>query len=296
MKTDTLALPTTRSRVEDFLALTKPRLNSLVLATTGVGYYLGSTAGLDLLAALHTVMGTGLVAGGAAAFNQLAERDLDEVMDRTRWRPIPAGRVQASEAGAFAVILTIAGLTQLALGTNRLAATIALVTLVSYAAIYTPLKRRTHWATVVGAFPGALPPVIGWVAARGTLTAEAWALFGIVFVWQLPHFYALAWLYREDFRRAQVPLIAVLDNDGRSTARHILGYTVLLLPVSLTPAFVGLTGLPYLIGASALGVAFFILAARFAGHRTTERARSLFLGSLLYLPLLWGLLVVHRAL
>ena len=296
MKTDTLALPTTRSRVEDFLALTKPRLNSLVLATTGVGYYLGSTAGLDLLAALHTVMGTGLVAGGAAAFNQLAERDLDEVMDRTRWRPIPAGRVQASEAGAFAVILTIAGLTQLALGTNRLAATIALVTLVSYAAIYTPLKRRTHWATVVGAFPGALPPVIGWVAARGTLTAEAWALFGIVFVWQLPHFYALAWLYREDFRRAQVPLIAVLDNDGRSTARHILGYTVLLLPVSLTPAFVGLTGLSYLIGASALGVAFFILAARFAGHRTTERARSLFLGSLLYLPLLWGLLVVHRAL
>ena len=296
MKTDTLALPTTRSRAEDFLALTKPRLNSLVLATTGVGYYLGSTAGLDLLAALHTVMGTGLVAGGAAAFNQLAERDLDEVMDRTRWRPIPAGRVQASEAGAFAVILTIAGLTQLALGTNRLAATIALVTLVSYAAIYTPLKRRTHWATVVGAFPGALPPVIGWVAARGTLTAEAWALFGIVFVWQLPHFYALAWLYREDFRRAQVPLIAVLDNDGRSTARHILGYTVLLLPVSLTPAFVGLTGLSYLIGASALGVAFFILAARFAGHRTTERARSLFLGSLLYLPLLWGLLVVHRAL
>ena len=296
MKTDALALPTTRSRVEDFLALTKPRLNSLVLVTTGVGYYLGSSAGLDLLAALHAVMGTGLVAGGAAAFNQLAEHDLDEVMDRTRWRPIPAGRVQATEAGAVAVILTIAGLTQLALGTNRLAATIALVTLVSYAAIYTPLKRRTPWATVVGAFPGALPPVIGWVAARGTLTAEAWALFGIVFVWQLPHFYALSWLYREDFRRAKLPLLAVLDSDGRSTARHILGYTVLLLPVSLTPAFVGLAGLSYLIGASALGVAFFILAARFAGHRTAERARSLFLGSLLYLPLLWGLLVVHRAL
>ena len=295
MKGEAVVLQATRSRAADFLALTKPRLNSLVVVTTGVGYYLGTTGGLDLPAGLHAVVGAALVAGGAAVLNQIAERDLDEAMRRTRGRPMPAGRVQPGEARVFAVILAVAGLVQLAVGANGLAAVVAATTLVSYAAIYTPLKRRTPWATLVGAVPGALPPVIGWTAARGALTIEAGVLFGIVFFWQLPHFHALAWLYREDFRRAHVPLLAVLDHDGRRTGFHAVAYTLLLLPMSLAPTFVGLTGPAYLGGAAALGVLFLAVAVRFAFERTAERARTLFLGSLVYLPLLWGLLVVDRA-
>ena len=296
MKTKAVAVHVTYSRAADFLALTKPRLNSLVVVTTGVGYYLGTTERLDLLIGLHTVVGAALVAGSAAVFNQIVESDLDKAMLRTYRRPMPAGRVQSLEAGAFALVLAAAGLIQLAVGSNVLASTVAAVTLVSYAAIYTPLKRRTPWATLVGAVPGALPPVIGWTAARGALTIEAWVLFGIVFFWQLPHFHALAWLYREDFRRAQVPLLAVLDHDGRRIGFHVIVYALLLLPMSLAPFFVDLTGSTYLGGAAALGVLFLTLAVRFASKRTDERARTLFHGSLVYLTLLWGLLVVNHAL
>ena len=296
MKTEAVAVHVTNSRAADFLALTKPRLNSLVVVTTGVGYYLGTTETLDLLIGLHTVVGAALVAGSAAVFNQIVESDLDKAMLRTHRRPMPAGRVQFLEAGAFALVLAAAGLIQLAVGSNVLSSTVAAVTLVSYAAIYTPLKRRTPWATLVGAVPGALPPVIGWTAARGALSIEAWVLFGIVFFWQLPHFHALAWLYREDFRRAQVPLLAVLDHDGRRIGFHVIVYALLLLPMSLAPFFVDLTGSTYLGGAAALGVLFLTLAVRFASKRTAERARTLFLGSLVYLTLLWGLLVVDHAL
>ena len=294
MKIEAVALPAGRSRVTDFLALTKPRLNSLVLVTTGVGYYLGEVGQLDVGQLLHTVLGSGLVAGGAAAFNQVAERDLDEAMERTRRRPIPTGRIQPGEARAFAAVLALLGAVELALTTNWLAMAVALATLVSYVAIYTPLKRRTPWATLVGAVPGALPPVIGWTAARGSLDTEAWVLFGIVFLWQLPHFHALSWLHREDFRRARVPLLAVLDLDGRRTSVHALVYTLALLPVSLAPWFVGLSGTAYLSAAVVLGAAFLVLAIRFAVQQSAQRARRLFLGSLLYLPLLWGLLVADR--
>ena len=263
MKIEAVALPAGRSRVTDFLALTKPRLNSLVLVTTGVGYYLGEVGQLDVGQLLHTVLGSGLVAGGAAAFNQVAERDLDEAMERTRRRPIPTGRIQPGEARAFAAVLALLGAVELALTTNWLAMAVALATLVSYVAIYTPLKRRTPWATLVGAVPGALPPVIGWTAARGSLDTEAWVLFGIVFLWQLPHFHALSWLHREDFRRARVPLLAVLDLDGRRTSVHALVYTLALLPVSLAPWFVGLSGTAYLSAAVVLGAAFLVLAIRF---------------------------------
>ena len=292
MKTGAATIPTSRSRTIDFLALTKPRLNTLVVVTAGVGYCLGVRGQFDVLTLLHTLLGSALVAGGAAALNQLAERDIDESMERTRRRPIPSGRVQPWEARVFAGLLSGLGLAELALGANVLASTVALATLVSYVGIYTPLKRRTPWSTLIGAVPGALPPVIGWSAARGTLGVEAWVLFGIVFLWQLPHFHALSWMYREDFRRANLPLMAVVDQGGRRTARQALIFTIALLPVSLAPSVVGLTGRLYAGAAFGLGAAFLILAWRFAEHPSTVRARSLFIGSLVYLPLLWGLLVI----
>jgi len=271
-------------------------LNSLVIVTAGVGYYLGQRAVFDVPTFVHAVVGSALVAGGAAALNQIAERDVDERMHRTRSRPMPAGRLQVTEACVFAVVLSLAGLLQLATGTNLLAAAVALVTLLSYTALYTPLKRRTPWATLVGAVPGALPPVIGWAAAQGTVTSGAWVLFAIVFLWQMPHFHALAWLFRDDFRRAHLPLVAVTDPDGRTTARHTLVYAALLLPASLLPSAVGLTGRLYLPGAVILSTGFLIVVVRFALDRSAERARALFLGSLGYLPALWVLMIADRAL
>ncbi len=293
MKTEAATLSAGGSRLADFLALTKPRLNSLVIVTSGVGYVLGSTGRFDFFGFLHTLVGSALVAGGAAALNQVAERDIDQAMERTRRRPMPTGRVNPGEASVFGLVLAAIGGLQLVLGANLLAAMVALATCVSYVAIYTPLKRRTQWATVMGAVPGALPVVIGWAAARGELGVEAWSLFGIVFLWQLPHFHALAWIYREDFRRAGLPLMAVVDRDGRRNARHALVYSLLLLPVSLTPTLIGLTGRFYAGAAFGFGVAFVILAKRFADEQSLTRARSLFVGSLVYLPLLWGLMVAN---
>ena len=282
-------------RVADFLALTKPRLNSLVVATAGAGYFLGAAAP-DLAAALHVLVGSALVAGGAAAFNQVAERDIDEVMQRTRLRPVAAGRLTPLEGRLFAFTLSVAGLLELALRVNALAAGAALATLVSYAAVYTPLKRRTPWATLVGAVPGALPPVIGWTAARGALTVEAWILFGIVFLWQLPHFHALSWLYRDDFARAGLPLVATRDPDGRGTALQALFATILLVPLSAAPTLVGMTGPHHLAAAGFLGVLFLTLAVRFLARRSEARARALFVGSLAYLPLFWVSLLAGSAL
>jgi protoheme IX farnesyltransferase len=292
MKTSAVEIQTTRSRVIDFLALTKPRLNALVVITTGVGYCLGSRGPFEVVPLLHALVGSALVAGGAATLNQIIERDIDETMDRTRRRPIPTGRIQPWEALIFAGVLTGLGLTELAIGANVLASVVALTTLVSYVAVYTPLKRLTPWSTLIGAVPGALPPVIGWSAARDALGPEAWVLFGIQFLWQLPHFHALSWIYREDFRKANLPLMAVTDQGGRRNARQALIFTVALLPMSLAPSLVGLTGRLYAGAAFGLGSAFLILAWRFAEHPSTLRARSLFIGSLVYLPLLWGLLVI----
>ena len=291
MKTSAATLPATRSRVSDFVGLTKPRLNTLVVISTGIGYWLGA-GGLDPALLFHTVVGAALVAGGAAALNQVAERDIDEAMERTRRRPIPSGCVQPGEARLFGVLLAGLGVTQLAVGANTLAAVVALATLVSYVAIYTPLKRKTRWATLIGAVPGALPPMIGWAAARGSLGVEAWVLFGIVFLWQVPHFHALAWMYRDDFSRANLPLLAVVDSDGRRNARHAMVFAAALLPMSIAPSLVGLTGRLYAGAALGFSVAFLILAWRFAEQPSTIRARSLFMGSLVYLPLLWALLVI----
>jgi len=293
MKTGAATISTKRSRAVDFLALTKPRLNTLVIFTTGIGYCLGSNGSFNLLTLLHTVIGSTLVAGGAAAYNQIVERDIDALMERTRHRPLPTGRVQPWEAFVMAGLLTALGLVELAVGANLLSTAVAATTLVSYVAIYTPLKRRTAWSTVVGAVPGALPPVIGWAAARGSLGIEAFVLFSIVFLWQLPHFHALSWMYREDFRKAKLPLMAVVDQDGRRNARYALLFAAALVPVSLAPTVVGLTGRFYAGAAFGFGTAFLILAWRFFEEPSDIRARSLFVGSLVYLPLVWGLLVVN---
>ncbi|MBI2835415.1 MAG: protoheme IX farnesyltransferase [Acidobacteria bacterium] len=285
---------TGRARAADFVALAKPRLNTLVVATTMAGFYLGAGENIDFVKLVNTVIGTALVAGGAAAFNQVEERDLDALMQRTRTRPLPDGRLQPAEASCFAAALAMAGLLQLAVGTGALASLVALATVSTYALIYTPLKRRTSFATVVGAVPGALPPVIGWAAARGELGGGALALFGIVFLWQLPHFLAIAWMYREDYARARLPLLPVIDPDGGSTARQVVLYAAALVPVSLAPAALGLAGQAYLTGAVLLGAGFLLLALRFAIARSTSTARQLFFGSITYLPLLWALMIANR--
>lgn len=281
-------------RVADFVTLTKPRLNSLVVVTAGIAYYLGTTGELHLARLIEAALGIALVAGGAAGLNQIYERDTDSLMFRTRMRPIAAQRITTHEALTFSLALSTIGLGLLAASSNRLAAGLALLTLVSYNVIYTPMKRRSQLATLVGAVPGALPPMIGWVAARGALTSEAWALFAIVFVWQIPHFMAIAWLYRADFGRAGFPLLPVVEPTGRSTARQAVLFSLLLVPLSLIPYFLNMSGPAYAVGAAAGSFGLLWLAISFARQRTDDRARLLFLGSITYLPLLWGMLILDR--
>jgi protoheme IX farnesyltransferase len=295
MRSEALTVPASRSRAGDFVSLAKPRLNTLVVATTLGGYYMGLEGPADLTRLILTLVGTALVAGGASALNQLLERDADARMRRTRLRPLPDGRLQPGEAAFFGVALSAAGLFFLAFGANATAAGVALVTLVSYVMVYTPLKRRTSFSTVVGAVPGALPPVIGWAAARGSIDAPSLALFAIGFCWQLPHFLAIAWMYRGDYERAGFPMLPVLEPDGGSTARQAVLYAAALVPASLSPAALGLTNATYTVGALVLSLLFLALAIRFAVLRSLTSARALFYGSLLYLPLLWALMIAARS-
>ena len=288
-----LSAPTVH-RLADFLSLTKPRLNSLVVVTAGIGYYLGAGGDLHVGALIQAVLGIALVAGGAAGLNQIYERDTDSLMFRTRMRPLAAQRVTTGEALVFSLALAAVGLGIVAARSNLLAAFLTLLTLVSYNLVYTPMKRRSQLATLVGAVPGALPPMIGWVAARGALTAEAWALFAIVFVWQIPHFMAIAWLYRADFGRAGFPLLPVVEPSGKSTARQAVLFSLVLVPLSLVPYFLRMSGPAYAAGAVAGSAGLLWLAISFAMKRTDERARLLFLGSITYLPLLWGMLILDH--
>ena len=285
--------PASVARAADFLALTKPRLNLLVVATTAAGFYLGIDR-LDTALLVSTIAGTAMVAGGAAAFNETFERDTDALMRRTRSRPLPAGRMRTATAVWFGLALALGGLALLGLGANWLAAGVAAVTLVSYTLVYTPLKRRTHLATLVGGVPGALPPMIGWAAATGTLSIEAWVLFAVVYLWQMPHFLGMAWMCREEYAQAGLPMLPVVDPSGRTTARMVVLYASVLVPVSLAPTLVGLAGRVYFGGALALGLAFLALGIQFARRRTHDRARRLFLGSITYLPLIWGLMLVNH--
>ena len=294
MKSNAAVLPAYRTRASDYVALAKPRLNGLVVASTLAGYAMAGGDTSDVVRVSCTVLGTGLVAGGASAFNQVLERDSDGLMRRTRMRPLPDGRLQPSEALLFGAALSASGLALLALGVNALSAFVALTTLVSYAVVYTPLKRRTSFATVIGAIPGALPPVMGWAAGRGSVSQGAWVLFGIVFLWQLPHFLAIAWIYREDYARARLRMLPVLEPDGRSTARQAVVYSAALIPLAMAPTLLGMTGSVYFLGAFLLSGALLALAVRFAGDRSTTAARRLFYGSIIYLPVLWILMIADR--
>jgi len=280
----------------DFVALTKPRLNFLALLTTLAGLYLASPEGVPLGLLVHTLVGAALVAGGAAALNQALEHRTDALMRRTRQRPVPDGRIGLAESVWFGLFLSVAGVGELWFGANGVAASVALVTHLSYVLVYTPLKTRTSLSTLVGAVPGALPPVIGWSAATGEISMPAIVLFGIVFMWQMPHFLAIAWLYRDEYARAGMPLLPVIEPDGRSTGRQAVLYTAALIPLSMMPMGVGLATGRYLVGAMTLGALLMFLSMEFSAKRDRATARRLFFGSILYLPILWALLVFdHRA-
>ena len=279
--------------MRDYLELTKPRITVFILLSTAIGFLCaGHFAGVWTF--LHALIGTGLMASGTAALNQWYEREADAKMNRTKARPIPAGRISAVSAFWFGLALSILGFAELWLGANLLAASLGAFTLVSYLFVYTPLKQRSPHSTTVGAIPGAMPPLIGFAAAAGTLNAEAWILYAILFLWQFPHFYAIAWMYREDYARAGIRMLPVVEPDGESTARRIVLFSLALIPVSLLPRFFGTAGNIYMIGALALGAFFFFAGARAAFDRTRPRARQVLLASVVYLPLLYGLLVLDR--
>ncbi len=282
------------SAARDYVALTKPRLNLLVVLTSAAGYYLGSPIAPAARPMLAAVAGTALVACGAAALNQVYERRTDALMRRTRHRPLPDGRVSSGDATIFGAILAAAGLLLLALATNSMAALLALMTLVVYLAIYTPMKRHSPLATLVGAVPGALPPLIGWTAARGVISAGGWSLFAIVFLWQIPHFMAIAWMYRDDYRSAGFPMLPVVEPDGRRAGRQALLYAAALVPFSVFPSYLGVSGMLYFWIALVLSLALLGLAAQFALTRSDTSARWLFFGSITYLPLIWTAMVLNH--
>jgi heme o synthase len=285
---------TSRSAAADYIELTKPRITLMVVLTAFVGYALGATGGILTGRLAATLVGTALVAAGASCLNMVLERRTDSLMLRTRTRPLPAGRLRPPEALVFGLALTTTGLALLAWRTGALAAAVAFVTWASYLFVYTPLKTRTSLSTVVGALPGALPPVIGWAAARGQLEPGAFVLFAIVFLWQIPHFLAIAWIYREDYARGGLPMLPVLDPDGRLTGRQAVANTLALLLVSLVPTAAGIAGTAYLVGALALGLGFTAVAVRAAVLRTSRAARWLFVASILYLIALCALLLADR--
>jgi protoheme IX farnesyltransferase len=266
--------------------LVKARLTLLVLLTTCVGFYLGERGAVNGLLMFHTLFGTGLVAAGAAALNQLLERDYDARMRRTASRPLPSGRLQPATVAVFGGVCSVAGLIYLAAAVNLLTSVLGAVTSISYLFIYTPLKRVSWMNTLVGAFPGALPPVMGWAAARNELGGEGWALFAILAFWQIPHFMAIAWLYREEYARAGFVMLPNVDPDGSRTAQYAVACTFALFLAGLCPYLLKLNGALYLTAAMFLGAAYFWCAVRFARQLTARRARQLFVASIVYLPLL----------
>ncbi|HUF78960.1 MAG TPA: heme o synthase [Thermoanaerobaculia bacterium] len=293
-----------RSRAALYFELTKPRITFMVLVTAAAGFVLAHGAGaggagaagplrsvFPLALLIHALAGTGLVAASGSALNMVRERELDGRMRRTASRPLPAGKLDPDRALAFGVLLAVAGLLWLALGVNPLTAILGAATLAGYVFVYTPMKRVSSLATVVGAAPGAMPPVMGWAAYTGELGPGAWALFGILFFWQLPHFLAIAWMYRADYARAGFPMLPVVEPDGASTARQAVLWSAALIPLSLVPAALGLAGAVYAVGAVGLGIAYLAASVTFGRARSTPAARRLLLVSVAYLPGILGALL-----
>ena len=280
--------------IRAYLDLTKPRITWLILMSTAIGYFFGHSGAWQFWSILHTLLGTALIASGTAALNQWYEDDADAKMRRTKDRPIPSGRLTRRQALVFGTLLSIAGFAELCLGLNVLTGLLGLFTLISYLFLYTPLKRKSWHATTVGAFPGAMPPLIGYAAAAGTLNTEAWVLYAILFFWQFPHFYAIAWMYRDDYGRAGIRMLPVVEPDGASTARQIILFLGILIPVSLLPVFLSMTGNLYLVGAVMFGGYFLYYGIRIAREKTAVAARAVLLASVIYLPALYGLMLAGR--
>lgn len=283
-----------KARAAAFFELTKPGITRMVVLTAAAGFYLGSRGHVDLRQFIETLIGTALVAAGSSALNQLREREIDARMDRTRGRPLPSGRVTPAAAAFFSWTAAVLGVGYLAWQVNLVTSALALATLVSYVFLYTPLKQRTSLNTLVGAVPGALPVVGGWTAAGGHIDGVVLSLFWILFLWQLPHFLALAWLYREDYRRGGFEMLSLDDASGRSTGRMALLYSITLLPVSLLPTLLRLTGTVYFFGALVLGVCYAGMSLLLMREPSEKPARRLFFTSITYLPLLLALMVVDK--
>jgi len=285
---------TLASRANAYIALTKPDVSFLVLMTTAAGYYMGARGPVNWLHMSHVIFGTLLIAGGTAALNHYVERESDRYMRRTASRPLPSGVLQPGRALVFGVALAIAGAVDLYLAAGALASGLGVVTCLSYLLAYTPLKKRTVWATFVGAFPGAVPPMIGWVAATGSLDRGAWLLFAILFLWQFPHFYAISWMYREDYARAGILMLPVVDREGTRTFRQIILYAAALVGVSLLPAVLGLAGIVYFFGALVVCTALLQVCLWAASNKTNARAKWLMHATVLHIPLLLGLMAYDK--
>ena len=278
-----------------YVVLTKPDVTFLVVITTVAGFYLGSVGPLDWTRLMHTLFGTTLVGAGTAALNQYIERRMDAVMRRTASRPLPSGLLQPADALRFGVVLAVAGAVWLALTVNMLSALLAAATSILYLGLYTPLKTRTTLATAVGAIPGALPPLIGWAAARGSISTGGWILFAILVLWQFPHFFAIAWMYREDYARAGIKMLPVVDRSGDATFAQIVCTSAILVPVSLLAAVIGMAGMRYFTGALILGMILLQVSLWANYSRTNLRAKWLMHATVAYIPLLLMLMILDKA-
>lgn len=283
-----------RERMSAYVELTKPRITFLIVLTSAAGFCLGAKGGLDYRRFAHAMLGVALLSSGIATLNQYMERDLDGLMRRTQLRPLPSGKLAPFEALIFGAGLTLIAEVYLALLVNPLTAVLGLTVVAGYLFMYTPLKTRTTLSTAVGAFPGAMPPLIGWTAASGEMRVGAWVLFAILFLWQFPHFLAIAWMYREDYGRAGIKMLPVVEPEGRITGQQIIAYTLMLLPVSLIPTWIGISGKIYFYGAIFLGLLFLYSSITAALSKSRQQARRLLLASVLYLPLLFGLMVLNQ--
>jgi protoheme IX farnesyltransferase len=283
-----------REKVSAYFELTKPRIAFMLVLTAAAGFYLGSDKGFDWILFLNSMLGITLLAFGVATLNQFIERNIDALMERTARRPLPSGKLNGAEALIFGILLCLGAEIYLVFLVNMLTAILGLIVIVGYVLLYTPLKTRTSASTAIGALPGAMPPLMGWTSAAGEITLGAWILFAMLFLWQFPHFLAIAWMYKEQYKKAGILMLPVVEPEGRITARQIVLFTVLLLPVSLAPYFIGLAGLTYLIGAIILGAWFLFSSIQAARAKSIPQARKLLLVSVLYLPLIFALMVFNH--
>ncbi len=284
----------TREKIAAYVELTKPRIAFMLVLTTAAGFYLGTKGAFDLILFANSMIAITMLALGVATLNQYWERKTDILMERTANRPLPGKRVTAAEALIFGLLLCLSAEVYLFFAVNPLTAVLGIVVIVGYVLVYTPLKTRTSASTAIGALPGALPPLMGWTAATNEITLGAWALFAMQFLWQFPHFFAIAWMYREEYAKAGILMLPVVEPEGRLTARQIVLFAIMLLPVSLAPFFLGISGFIFLGGASILGIWFLWASIRSARAKTKEEAKRLLLVSVIYLPILFILMVADK--